>query len=54
MRLGEMLIQRGLLTQEELEQALELQKERGEKLGRILVDLALSRIARCSQRSPSN
>ena len=39
MRLGEMLIQRGLLSQDELEQALELQKERGEKLGKILVDL---------------
>ena len=39
MRLGEMLIHRGLLTPDELQQALELQKDRGEKLGKILVDL---------------
>ena len=39
MRLGEMLIGRGLITSEELEQALELQKERGDKIGKILVDL---------------
>ncbi|MCS7025533.1 MAG: ATPase, T2SS/T4P/T4SS family [Bryobacteraceae bacterium] len=39
MRLGEMLIERRLITPDELERALELQKERGEKLGKILVDL---------------
>src|SRR6476646_45272 len=39
MRLGEMLIERGQITQEDLDRALELQKERGEKLGKILVDL---------------
>jgi general secretion pathway protein E len=39
MRLGEMLIERKLITPEELDQALELQKERGDKLGKILVDL---------------
>ena len=39
MRLGEMLIERKLITQEDLERALELQKERGEKLGKTLVDL---------------
>jgi general secretion pathway protein E len=38
-RLGEMLIERKLLQPDELERALELQKERGDKLGRILVDL---------------
>jgi general secretion pathway protein E len=38
MRLGEMLLSKQLLTQEDLERALELQKERGEKIGRILVD----------------
>src|SRR5919199_3862764 len=37
-RIGEMLISRGMLTAEDLERALELQKERGEKIGRILVD----------------
>jgi len=39
MRLGEMLIARKLITAEELQQALELQKERGDKIGKILVDL---------------
>lgn len=38
-RLGEMLIDRRLIVQEDLDRALELQKERGEKLGKILVDL---------------
>ncbi|MCL4794471.1 MAG: type II secretion system ATPase GspE [Bryobacteraceae bacterium] len=39
MRLGQILQSRGQLTAEELDRALELQKERGDKLGRILVDL---------------
>jgi len=39
MRLGELLIERQQITEEDLERALELQKERGEKLGKILVDL---------------
>jgi general secretion pathway protein E len=39
MRLGEMLLERKLITTEDLERALELQKERGEKLGKTLVDL---------------
>jgi len=39
MRLGEMLVQRGLISREELATALEIQKERNEKLGKILVDL---------------
>ncbi|MBM3812690.1 MAG: type II secretion system protein GspE [Acidimicrobiia bacterium] len=39
MRLGEMLMERRLLAPEELEQALEIQKERGDKIGKILVDL---------------
>jgi general secretion pathway protein E len=39
MRLGEMLIERRQITQEDLEKALELQKERGDKIGKILVDL---------------
>jgi general secretion pathway protein E len=34
-----MLIERRLVTQEELDRALELQKERGEKIGKILIDL---------------
>jgi general secretion pathway protein E len=39
LRLGEMLIERRQITAEDLERALELQKERGDKLGKILVDL---------------
>src|SRR5438876_4970135 len=39
MRLGEMLIERGQIEQGDLDRALELQKERGDKLGKILVDL---------------
>jgi general secretion pathway protein E len=39
MRLGEMLIERRLITAEDLEKALELQKERGDKIGKTLVDL---------------
>jgi general secretion pathway protein E len=38
-RLGEMLIARGQIQRDELERALELQKERGDKLGKILVDM---------------
>jgi MSHA biogenesis protein MshE len=37
-RLGDLLIQRGLLTEEELKQALEEQKRSGRKVGRIVVD----------------
>ena len=43
MRLGETLIERKLLDPDDLERALELQKERGDKLGKILVDLGLHR-----------
>ena len=39
MRLGEILIERGKIEAEDLERALELQKERGDKLGKILVDM---------------
>ena len=39
LRLGEMLIARRLIEQEDLERALELQRERGDKLGKILVDM---------------
>jgi general secretion pathway protein E len=39
MRLGEILISRRLIQQEDLDRALELQKERGEKIGKILVEL---------------
>jgi general secretion pathway protein E len=41
MRLGEILQERGKLDAEDLERALELQKERGDKLGKILVDMGL-------------
>ncbi len=39
MRLGEILIERGQITAEELEQALGIQRERPDKIGKILVDL---------------
>ncbi|MDW8354439.1 MAG: type II secretion system ATPase GspE [Bryobacterales bacterium] len=39
MRLGEMLVARGLLEAEDLDKALEIQRERGDKIGKILVDL---------------
>ena len=39
MRLGEILIERKLITEEDLERGLELQKERGEKIGKTLVDM---------------
>ncbi len=40
-RLGEILVERGKIDAEDLERALELQKERGDKLGKILVDMGL-------------
>ncbi len=39
MRLGERLIAKGLISQEDLEKALEIQRDRTDKIGRILVDL---------------
>jgi general secretion pathway protein E len=41
LRLGEILLQRGKIESEDLDRALELQKERGDKLGKILVDMGL-------------
>lgn len=38
-KLGELLVKNGLLTEERLNKALELQKEKKERLGRILVEL---------------
>jgi len=40
-RLGEILLERKKIEAEDLERALELQKERGDKLGKILVDMGL-------------
>jgi general secretion pathway protein E len=37
--LGQLLIERNLIAAEDLERALELQRERGDKLGKILVDM---------------
>ena len=48
-RIGEMLIEKGVLAQDDLDRALEIQKERGDKLGKILTDLGFCR----SARSPS-
>jgi general secretion pathway protein E len=41
MRLGEILLERGKFQPEDLDRALELQKERGDKIGKILVDMGL-------------
>ncbi len=41
MRLGELLIAKRLIQQDDLDRALELQKERGEKIGRLLIELGL-------------
>lgn len=37
-RLGDVLVERGVITQEQLEQGLQLQKGSGRKLGEILID----------------
>jgi general secretion pathway protein E len=37
--LGQILIERGLIGAEDLDRALELQRERGDKLGKILMDM---------------
>jgi general secretion pathway protein E len=37
--LGQLLINRGLIAADDLERGLELQRERGDKLGKILVDM---------------
>ncbi len=41
LRLGELLMERGKIEAEDLDRALELQQERGDKLGKILVDMGL-------------
>jgi len=41
LRLGEFLLQNGLINNEQLDQALEMQKQTGRKLGAILVDMGL-------------
>ncbi len=41
LRLGEILIERGKIEAEDLERALELQQERGDKIGKIFVDMGL-------------
>ena len=38
-RIGDCLIQKGMITEEQLQQALETQKENGSKIGETLVDL---------------
>ncbi len=40
-RLGEMLIERGKIQPEDVERAIELQQERGDKIGKIFVDMGL-------------
>ncbi|RKZ32443.1 type II secretion system protein GspE [bacterium] len=40
-KLGEILVESMVITQEQLDQALQIQKEKGGKLGEILIDLGL-------------
>ncbi len=40
-RLGEILLQRRIIDQEDLDRALELQRERNDRLGKIMVDMGL-------------
>src|SRR5690606_34228457 len=40
-RLGEMLLEEGLVTQEQLNEALEMQRRTGRRLGRVVVELGL-------------
>ena len=40
-KLGELLVQRGLIDAADRDRALDLQKERGDKLGKIMVDMGL-------------
>ena len=45
-RLGDIIVERGLITAEQLEEALTAQRESGSKLGEVLVDLGfITRIA---------
>ena len=39
MALGHLLVKRGIVTPEQVDEALEIQKETNEKLGTILVEL---------------
>ena len=41
LRLGEMLMERRKIEAEDLARALEIQQERGDKIGKILVDMGL-------------
>ncbi len=41
-RLGELLVEAGLITPEQLEKALEVQQQSGERLGKVLVSMALA------------
>ncbi|MEQ8954997.1 MAG: ATPase, T2SS/T4P/T4SS family, partial [Gammaproteobacteria bacterium] len=38
-RIGDLLVQSGVITEQQLDTALEKQREKGQKLGRILIDL---------------
>lgn len=42
-QLGELLIERGIISQEQLDKALSLQKERGGMIGEILVEMSFAK-----------
>jgi len=41
MRLGEILLERGKIDTDDLARALEIQQERGDKIGKILADMGV-------------
>ena len=48
-KIGEMLIERGLISQEDLESALQLQRETGRRMGETLVDMGALRAEELQQ-----
>jgi hypothetical protein len=53
-RLGEILLQQGLLTEAQLKEALDEQRKSGRKLGRVFVESISSPKNRSPRRSPGS
>ncbi len=53
-RIGEIFVERGFVSESELEQALETQKESGQPLGEVLIERAACRGSTSRARSPSS
>ena len=52
--LGQLLVERGLLPEDDLQKALQLQRERKGRLGRILLDLGYISQRTCKRFYPNN